>query len=209
MKDKLEKTRLRTVQYWFSDGLSEIAFAGLCLILALYFLSQAVLPEGSLLYFLLNASLVLVIIGGTLLARRLIHMLKSRITYPRTGYVAYPNKPANRWGCVLLGMGIAALVAFLFTQQPGSLAWMPAVTGLIIAFVMLMSGFRTGLLRFYLIGFISLLLGGGLSWAGVGDILGLSAFYGLLALVLGLSGGCTLRTYLRSAPAPEEHNDAE
>lgn len=209
MKDEFNKIRQRTLQYWFNDGLSEIAFAGLCLVLALYFLAQAVLPETSLLYALLNASLILVIIGGTFLTRRLIQVMKARLTYPRTGYVAYPVKRSHWWASALLAMGIAVLVAFLFTQQPGSLVWMPAITGLILAFAMLLFGLRTNLLRLYLIGIISLLIGGGLSLVGIGDILGLSAFYGALALVTGFSGSCALRAYLRHSPSPEEHNDAE
>jgi hypothetical protein len=208
MKDKFEKTRQRTLQNWFNDGLSEIAFGSLCLVMSLYFLAQAVLPEASLFYNLLNASLALVIIGGTLLARRLIQVTKARLTYQRTGYIAFPQNRSNRWAIALLAMGMAALVAFLISRQPGSLVWLPAITGLVIAFVMLLFSLRTGLLRFSLIGLISLLLGGGLSLAGIGDILGLSAYYGSLALVVGLSGVCALRTYLRNASLSEEQNHA-
>jgi hypothetical protein len=209
MRDEFEKTRQRTIRYWFNDGLSEIAFGGLCFLLALYFLAQVVLPKDSLLYNLLNASFVLVIIGGTLLTRRLIQVMKARLIYLRTGYVAYPIKRSHWWASALLAMGMAALVAFLFTRQPGSLVWLPAVTGLILAFVMLLFGLRTNLLRLYLIGILSLLLGGGLSLAGIGDILGLSAFYGSIGLVTGFSGGCALHTYLRITPLPEENADGE
>lgn len=209
MKDQFEKIRQRTIQYSYIDGTNELTFAGLCIILALFFLAQVLVPAGSLLYKLLNASLVLVVIGGVFLVRRLSQVIKSRLTYPRTGYVAYPKKPASRLGSILFTVGMLALVAFMFTQAPASLAWMPAVTGFIIAFVLLVIGYSTRLGRFYMIGLVTLLIGGGLSWVGIGDILGLSVFYGLLGLVMGLSGGCTLRTYLNSAPAPGETNDAK
>lgn len=209
MKDEFDKTRRRTIRYWFNDGLSEIAFGGLCLLLALYFLAQGVLPEETLLYHLINASFVLVIIGGTLLTRRWIQVMKACLTYPRTGYVAYPQKHSHRWVSILQAMGMAALFAYLFTRQPGSLVWLPAVTGLILAFAMLLFGIRTNLLRLYIVGIIYFLLGGVLSLAGIGDILGLSAFYGLIGVVTGLSGGCALRAYLHNTPPPEENTDAE
>lgn len=206
MKDEFNKTRQRTLQYWFNDGLTEIAFGILCLVMSLYFFALKVTPERSLLSNLLNAGLSLVIIGGTLLSRQLILVTKARLTYRRTGYIAFPQKRSGRWVSALLAMGIAALVAFLIAQEPGSLVWLPAITGIIIAFAMLIFGLRTGLLRLFLIGILSLLIGGALSLVGIGDILGLSAYYGALALVLGLSGACTLHAYLYDTRAEEPRN---
>lgn len=147
--------------------------------------------------------------SGTLLTR-LMNVAKARLTYPRTGYIAYQSKPRRtRWLSVLLGMCIGALLGFVVVRNFISLSMLPAVTGIAFAFVMLLFGLRTGLLRFPLIGFIALIIGGALSLVGIGDTLGLSIFYGSLGLTFVLSGACTLRSYLHSTTAPQESSHGE
>jgi len=210
MKDDLKKIQTRTTQYWFSDGLYELAFGALCLVLALYLLAQALLPKGTLLYSILVISFVLVMLGSGFLLTRLMNVFKARLTYPRTGYIAYPSKPRRtRWISVLLGMCIGALMGFVVVRNLISISLLPLVTGLVFAFVMLLVGLRTGLLRFPLIGFIALVIGGALSLAGIGDSLGLSIFYGSLGLTFALSGACTLRSYLHSTATPQESSNGE
>lgn len=210
MKDDLKKIQARTTQYWFSDGLYELAFGALCLVLALYLLAQALLPKGTLLYSILVISFVLIMLGSGTLLTRLMNVAKARLTYPRTGYIAYQSKPRRtRWLSVLLGMCIGALLGFVVVRNLISLSMLPAVTGIAFAFVMLLFGLRTGLLRFPLIGFIALIIGGALSLVGIGDTLGLSIFYGSLGLTFVLSGACTLRSYLHSTTAPQESSHGE
>jgi len=54
----------------------------------------------------------------------------------------------------------------------------------------------SGILRFYLLAAISALLGSGLTLSGVGDMLGLSYFYGLMGLTMLIFGLLVLRDYL-------------
>jgi hypothetical protein len=60
------------------------------------------------------------------------------------------------------------------------------------------------LLRFYLIAGLSLLLGGVLAFSGLGNVLGLAAFYAGIGLVLCLTGGLTLRSYLLATQTAQE-----
>jgi len=210
MKDDLKKIQERTTQYWYSDGLYELAFGAFCLVLALYMLAQALLPKGTLLYNLLVISFVLLMLGSGFLLTRLMNVFKARLTYPRTGYIAYQRKPTRtRWISALLGMCIASLISFVVVRNLISLSMLPVVTGLVFAFVMLLVGLRTSLIRFSLIGFIALLIGGALSLAGIGDSLGLSIFYGSLGFTFVLSGVCTLRSYLHSTTSPQESSNGE
>jgi hypothetical protein len=211
MDDGLKKIQERTTQYWYSDGLYELAFGALCLVLALYLLAQALLPKDTIFYPLLISSFVLIILGSGFLLARMINVVKTRLTYPRTGYVAYQSKPRRtRWISFLLGMGIAAMMSILVVKDLISLSMLPAITGLAFALVMLLLGFRTGLARFPLIGLAALLIGGVLSVLGIGDNLGLSIFYGCIGLIFVLSGGCTLRSYLKkTTPSQESSNDGK
>ncbi len=205
MLNKIDKTRLRALQYWYVDGLTEIAFGGILLILGVYFYAQAVLPQETLLYQLLNIGFILIVVGSGLFAGRFVSLLKKRLTYPRTGYVAYLKaRRRHRWIGVFLAMGIGALVAGLLAAAPASLAWMPAITGLILAGALLCLGYRFGLLRFYLLSLLVLVTGISLALAGIGDSLGTAIFYALAGFALLLSGSLTLWAYLRHNPVVQE-----
>jgi hypothetical protein len=208
MGDDLQIIKKRTTQYWYSDGLYELAFGALCFVLALYLLAQALLPKDNLIYPILISSFVLIILGSGFLLARMVNVIKARLTYPRTGYVAYQTKPGRtRWISFLLGMVIAAVTSILVVKNLISLSMLPAITGLAIALVMLFLGFRTGLARFPLIGLVALLIGGALSVLGIGDNLGLSIFYSSIGLIFVLSGACTLRGYLKKTTPPKVSND--
>ena len=209
MKDDLEKTKRRTLRYWYVDGLSEIFLGLLCLLLGGYFWLQLQLPSNSWLSQLLIVFLMLLVMGSGLLLRKAVGAIKNRLTYPRTGYVAYlqPRRKQN-WLAGLLALGIGALTVILIDRLPGTTIWMPGVTGIIFSIVVLVIGLRLGLVRFYLQGVFFLLLGCGLSLAGVGDINGLRFFYIGSGVVLLLSGLWVLLAYLRQTSASLEEPNA-
>ena len=205
MKDNLLETKQRIFQYWYIDGLPELALGGIFLILGLYFYIQAVIPNENLLGQILNVGFVVIIIGSVYLTRFLIGYFKNRLTYPRTGYVAYQRKPGQyRWIRVILAMGIAALVAGLIIAFPGYEKLMPAITAIILSLVFLTFGYRGSILRFYLLSLISLVLGGVFSFLGTGGNIGLGYYYFLIGMICSLSGGCILRSYLKKYPDKPE-----
>lgn len=204
MKTDLDKIQKRAIQYWYVDGLTEISFGLVCLILGLYFYIRAVLPEDSNFANLLDMGFVLFVVGGTLLVGRLQSYLKNRITYPRTGYIEYKRKkPAYQWIGRILAALIAVLAAALLASSPAALSWMPAISGFLFAAILLYLGFRTSLLRFYLISLGTLVAGVGLAFTRVENILGLGYFYFLVSILLFISGGITLYTYLKNTTASE------
>lgn len=205
MNTEINTAVQRTRQYWYVDGLSEMALGGICLVLALYFFASASLLAGSFLAELLNMLFLLILVGSSLLARRIVNRLKTRLTYPRTGYVAYRH--ATGWRRMAVA-GTAVLISLsvtaLLVASPVAISWMPAVTGLVFGATGLFMGYRIGLLRFYLLGLGSLLLGGAASLSGLENISALAVYYALMGLALLLSGGLTLRSYLRETSSPEE-----
>jgi len=202
MKDPQNQVQRRINQYWYVDGLTEFSFGLVCLILGLYFFAEAALPEDSSLANLLNMFFVLIVIGGTLLAGHLQGYLKSRITFPRTGYVQYKQRGLGyRLMGALLAALIASLAAGLLAATPVGLAWMPAVTGILLSLALLYFGFRIGLPRFFTLSLVSLLAGAGLAFSGLENLLALAWYYVLLCLALFISGGITLYQYLKSTSA--------
>jgi hypothetical protein len=208
MQPDLNKTKLRAIQYYYIDGTFEFTFDGLCLFLAGYFFIQATVPE-SLPASILSLALMVVIPLGAILINQLIKRFKEQITYPRTGYVAYQSSQGRLHRvrqALKIGMSliIGASVAAFIIRTPESLDWVAALTALVFGLVLAFLGFRSGLTRFYVLGFLVLLGGVWLSLLGYGNIPGLALFYGLTSLILFTSGGLTLWTYLHHNPPADE-----
>ena len=163
MQNHKDRTLLRAVQYYYIDGVFEFTFSGLCLLLAAFFFIQAKIPDG-LVSTILMVSFVVIIPLGSIVISRLVNRFKEKITYPRTGYLAYQRPKGARIAVkVGLGLGVSAilggLVAVIITGSPQSLDWMPGLTAFVFAFVFAWLGYRTSLPRFLLIGFLLLLSG--------------------------------------------------
>ena len=201
MNDELELVVQRTRQYWFADGLVELSVGGTFIILGLYFYIQSILPSESLVLLAVQAGFVFLLFGVIFLSRYVVNRFKPHLTFPRTGYVSY-NRASKKHRIVSAGIAIfiAALNIALFLTTPLSLNWIPAITGLVVGTIWLISAFRVGLLRFYLQSILSLLMGVGLFLARLETYQSLALYYTVMGLVLILSGGLTLIKYLRQNP---------
>ena len=204
----IEKIEKRTVQYFYNDGLSEIAIGLLFLVLGGYIFGQTIVPEGSPLNAVFSVLLVLVIVSSGFLVNRILRFLKRRITYPRTGYVAYKKRepsPKRRLAAGIVGGVIAALFTFL-AIAPSVRALLPALNGLLLAFAVLLFANKVGLIRFYILSAASAVIGIAVTVAGVGDSKGISLYWGLFGATLIVSGLATLVAYLRKSPRADREN---
>lgn len=206
MKDRFLDVEQRVRRYWYLDGIGELVGGGAFLLLGFYFAGLEWFPSNSLMRTLLDSSLVILMGGGGYVAQRAINVLKTRVTYPRTGYVEYGAGRNRSWlgslltGAIALGAAILLVILSKFT---GSFDWMPAFTGLVLGITLMIVFARMrGLRRFYLLGGFCILLGLGLSFSGSPYRLGL--LYGLIGVAAMISGGLTLMRYLRENPMTVE-----
>jgi hypothetical protein len=205
----IEKIEKRTVQSFYSDGLTEIAIGLIFLLLGGYFFAQAVVPEGSALGSALSVLFVLVIVSSGFLVSRILRFLKRRITYPRTGYVAFKKKeqsPKRRAATMIVGGIIGAATAALYGLSPSFKLLFPAINGLLFAVAVLLFANKVGLVRFYILAAASAIIGFAITAAGVGDIKGISLYYGLFGAAVTVSGLSTLVVYLRKSPRADREN---
>jgi hypothetical protein len=206
MKSNLSDVQQRVNRYWYADGLAEILGGGMFLLLAVYFALQDLLGPDSMLSGMLQAGLALLMLGGAFVSRRMINSLKTRLTYPRTGYVEYRvNKKGTSRKRILvfvLAFTISALtIAFVGIFK--SFNSIVAVTGFIVGMILvLLRGKASGLYRFYALGAISLLLGLALSASDLSEGYALGLYYGLMGVCFLISGGLTLAHYLHENPLP-------
>ena len=191
MNDPVKKQKQRSLQYWYVDGLSEIATASVFLLMAANFLIVYNLPDSLLTAILAGVGQPLIIILGVLFAGKVIKNTKERITYPRTGYISYQTrKGKQRWLHIFLTMLLSAFFAAAASLVMNSLDNIQSIIfiGLLMAFAMLIIANRIRLMRFYLIAlgvFIQSLL---LAWFLPGSIYTYSLFFGGLGLFWLISG---------------------
>ncbi|MCL4850341.1 MAG: hypothetical protein KJZ78_03050 [Bryobacteraceae bacterium] len=122
MTDALREFVARPRRYENVDGTTELSFG--LMIFAMAFMGylapmvekHTILPRGLAGYLLLlTGTLLPFILIGTVLTR----VIKKRITYPRTGYVAYqPLTKENRWRTALFWIGLSAAAGVLASLTP-------------------------------------------------------------------------------------------
>jgi len=205
MKDNFSDVEQRVKRYWYVDGFGElVGGGGICLILAIYFAAGEYFGSASLIGGLLNASLVLVLIGSLFLVRRLINIAKLRVTYPRTGYVEYQTSEKNRWAAGILSGVTGAIMALTFifiVRQFNKIDAMVAVTGIVMGIILLVKQvWTTKVKRFYILSAAVLIYGAVLSVSGLPRGYNLGLFYALTSLSFAISGGLTLKKYLNENP---------
>ena len=206
MEKDLNTSQRRAVQYWFADGLAEIAGGVICFLLAIYFSVQQILPasQGSF------GVLFLIVFVAAFGIRKLMFWYRERSTYPRTGFI----EPKKGWeDRRLLGIAISFTVLLLgfmlYTILRGiqTMAWMPALCGIIFAFIFALAGYRTKLVRFYFVAAFCLVLGLFLALSGVGDLWGVALLSFCTGLVLFAFGIVTRVTYLHQSSVTAEQAD--
>jgi MFS family permease len=205
----IEKIEKRTVQSFYDDGLPEISLGLIFLLLGGYFFAQAAAPEGSALGSALTVLFFLVIVSAGFLVSRILRFLKRRITYPRTGYVAFKKKEPSskrRAATMVVGGIIGAAIAALYGISPSFKTLFPAVNGLLLAVAVLLFAGKVGLVRFYILSAASAVIGFAVTASGIGDIKGISLYYGLFGAALILSGLVALVAYLRKSPRADREN---
>ena len=201
-----KNTLNRAYAHWLKDGIVEIGlgilFTGVGTLRAIIHL----VDRESTTYYWLLAGLLLFMIGFGWGSKRVGEALKARITYPRTGFMAFKPRTYNyksilAWLVLLILAGIlGAMVGVLALQpdqkQPGTLV--PITLGIVGALAFTFAAHRVEVKRFYYLAAISIGLGLAIGALGVGVVLGLSFFYLSIGLAMIVTGGLALAQYLRS-----------
>ncbi len=206
MDKNMQDSERRAVQYMFVDGLAELGGGLICLLLAIFFGVQQILQasQGSF------ALIFLIVFVAAFGIRKLMLWYRQRSTYPRTGFVELKQGRQDHGLLVTAIVFTLLLMGFmLYTIIRGvqTMVWMPALGGLVFAFIFALAGYRTKLVRFYFLGVFCLLLGVILSLSGLGDLLGSAVLSLLTGLVMFVFGVITRAAYLRQTNVTAEQAD--
>lgn len=202
----IDKVMKRTAGYVFEDGIVEIYLGLLFVLIGLLFFVEAVvkpaLPSFSAI------GLVLLALGGYWLGRWLVPAIKRRLTFPRTGFVAYRQlSGARRWMVMSIAVLVASVSAAVVTglaARPMGLDWIPLGDGLLAGAFLVYLGVQVGLRRFQFLAGFSGLAGAMIFLARLGSTVGSAAYFAAMGLALMVSGAFALWAYLQRAPTPKE-----
>lgn len=208
MQRNMSDVEQRVKRYWYTDGIGELIGGGMFILMGIYFALQEFLGQNSMVSGILQVSLILVMIGGMYLSRRLINMLKTHVTYPRTGYIEYQvdesSMKSRRIWVAILAFTISALT-MVFVRLFQFFDSIVLVTGVAVALILvILRAKSSGLARFYVLGAVSIALGLALSISGLPNAYRLGLFYGLMGVCFIISGGLTLQRYLHDNPLPAD-----
>ncbi len=200
----------RTRQYWWIDGLAEIAFGlQLGLLMIYHFLTIFFGSKGwGVTAAILGTAFIL---AGFLAVNKGLLWVKERITFPRTGYVKYPNKRAtSRRRRIFMAIGIGSITSLLVNLALAYLG--PAAQWTVIAMIMMSCliyvAYFTGVVRYYAMGILAFL------WGLAMNRIPFQAgslyvwFFGGLGCIFIFTGLIVFLRYLRRYPALEGDEDA-
>lgn len=202
----IDEIMKRTASYVFEDGIGEIYWGFLLILIGLLFFVDAVWKPPIRSFSAIG--LALLSLGGYRLGRWLVPAIKRRLTFPRTGFVAYRQlSGTRRW----MAMGITVLVASVIAAVVSVLGvsgvgynWIPLADGLVAGAFLVYLGSQVGLRRFQLLAGFSGLAAVAIFLSGLGDTLGSAAYFAAMGLALTVSGSLVLWAYLHQTPRPEE-----
>ena len=153
MNKTIKATIERTRQYWYIDGFNEMLTGLVFMLLAGINYISGVIEPSPLSAILVGVGYPAVILLAITAGSRLVNRLKTRYTYPRTGYVQYirPEPGERRKRAIKTGVISAVISIVIITILSGLNPEIYVVTtGSLISLFMLMFAMRIPLPRFYL-----------------------------------------------------------
>jgi hypothetical protein len=110
MDEQVQRARERARRYWYEDGFAELLVGGFLLLVGTTGLVRR-LDLSPALTDLLNGARIALVLACALAVRGVVRALKERVTYPRTGYVAYRREGVDpRLIKLALGLVLGGIV---------------------------------------------------------------------------------------------------
>ena len=185
----------RTRRYWYEDGFVEIGMGILFAALGGLFVVGAVATTGALRALAVALSVLLVLLGALAL-RVAIRVTKERVTYPRTGYVAY-RRPVSNSRVLIAVLVVVIGTSVSLAGSAGTPGRILALQTLTLAAALAVPALRFGLRRFYALAIATLAAGCVAASLGLSETGGSALLYGGAGVAIIVSGAWTLRSYIR------------
>ena len=205
MKNNIDTIIRRTQRYWYIDGLAEITVGLFFVVLSGYFLVQAWIKSIPVNRVLANLGLLAAVLLVVWFFSYALQAVKTRLTYPRTGYVAYPRMQKGlrwqRYGITAWLIAVCISLVALTLHSHTTPAWEPFLIGVVGGLTLLALSYRFRLMRFAFLACALVLIGAAVSLFYPGETLAIALSSTADGICFIISGGVTLVRYLRNTQA--------
>ena len=207
-KTDIENIIRNTRKYWYVDGLSEIAGGLVIFLTGLTYWLVYGMADSSTKNFLLILAPPAVILLGASQVRKILPQLKEKLTYPRSGYLTFkkPNRTIRVKRAVFAGL-LSAIISATAVMVLNGLPqrFIPLFSSFLLTLFSIYIGYQVAVPRFYLTGFLILMLGSIISWINPTGALPFMLLFSGMGIIWIISGLITLFLYLRNTqPMPEQ-----
>ena len=206
MDTNVKSLQRKALQYWWIDGLAELAFSLEMIIISLYFVLLQQIHSETWTVIAASIGMPVVFLATFFSAGKLVLYVKEKITFPRTGYVRYPKrKSISRKRRLIVG-GVIAAVTVIAVNLSRELLGVNAqwiVTTLIMMMGMVYIGYLVGVYRYYVLGLLTFIWGITMIWLTIPQGYEYAWLFGAIGLFYLVSGGVVLIRYLSRYPSIE------
>jgi hypothetical protein len=207
MIDEMKRLERRTAQYWFEDGIWEMAFGALMLLMGIYLFSWLIIPRKPLGIALWGISAFPLLMICVWIVNRVIRSSKEKWTYPRLGFVSYQRQDVAKRGRRFSWRGgiLGGVVGFAspFLKDLAGFSWFIMGGGVILGLSILYVALRISQTRFFLLSIIMLSAGTILATTRLDPAIGLAILYAIQGLFLIAAGRITFGRFVRNNPVRE------
>ena len=211
MNSKMQDVERRVRSYWYLDGIWEISIGGLFILLGSFLGLAGYFGEDTTAGLIVMVIMVPSMLAGIFGIQWIVNTLKTRLTYRRTGYVEYRSGAKgginNRYFVISLVLIVTFSLIVFFTKFRELDSIVLATAAMFSVVFIFVRGKSSGVLRFYLLGVFSLLLGVGLSLDNLSRSYSLAIFFYLLGITVMVTGFIVLRRYISENPMPIDGED--
>lgn len=200
----------RAQRHWMEDGLVELMLGLLMFTQMGVYMGASALPDGPLMKFVSTFGAQAVVLGITLAIFAGFKRLKARVSFPRTGYVAFP-KPTWKLRTSILGIFavvfvISLGVTMLQSAEKEQISWLAAPAfAVFFATCCIGGGLKHKQPSMLWEGLLTVLFGVYLTWfTSLRGIEGMGTLMILVGLSMAILGGFRFRRYLKANPNPRE-----
>lgn len=208
MATNFKKVELRTIQYWFDDGIWEMALGGWIFLFGILSLGVALIPGKPFWRVLGWTAILAIAILSVRFAGRAIRRLKEKWTYPRAGFVSYRRpggqKKPRRFSWIGGLAGLVSALGYGLLRDFFGYSWAQAGMSLLMALTFFYTAVRANLFRFYVLSIFTLVAGIFVARSGLNALSGIALFGCLLGLALFASGTITFKQFVKKNPVLEK-----
>ncbi|MAU13653.1 MAG: hypothetical protein CL607_27800 [Anaerolineaceae bacterium] len=202
MTNDIDSIMQETRRYWYEDGFAEIAIGALFGLLSIVLIAQDVFRDRPEWLVTSIIGVTIITAFGGFVVRWIINNLKARVTYPRTGYVEYDDKPDPRAKRIALAMPLVIGLGIIIV--PNGFAAMGGAVGVVMGAFMAFIAYQTGISRFTVASIVAIASGILSSYLGFNDVISTAIVFGSVSMSVFIGGSFTLMAYLRDHPTINE-----